>query len=181
MRKQIFAALALSASIFAFPVASGAFGASPSPTPAGQKHFDEVDARGDQGMGFRHRMTGHHFRLLPDGGAIEVEAKEANDAKSRQAIRVHLTMIAGKFAAGDFSVPMFIHATAPPGMATMQRLKQRITYTAEETPRGAQVRITTKDPEAVRAIHQFLRFQIAEHRTGDAVKIPPQDLTKSQF
>jgi hypothetical protein len=137
-----------------------------------QKHFENVEARGDQGMGFSHQMTGHHFRLLPDGGAIEVEAKEANDAASRQAIRAHLTMIAGRFAAGDFSVPMFIHATAPPGMGTMQRLKQKITYTAEETPRGAQVRIMTKDPEAIRAIHQFLRFQIVEHRTGDSEETP---------
>ena len=145
--------------------------ASATPT-TGQKHFEDVEARGDQGMGFSHQMTGHHFRLLPDGGAIEVEAKKANDAASRDAIRTHLTMIAGRFAAGDFSVPMFIHATAPPGMATMQRLKAKIIYTAEKTPRGAQVRISTKDPEAIRAIHQFLRFQIVEHRTGDSEETP---------
>ncbi len=175
MSKHILAVFLFVASIFALPVAESAPGTSPSPTPARLKHFDQVDARGDQGMGFSHRMTGHHFRLLPDGGAIEVEAKEANDAKSRQAIRAHLTMIAGKFAAGDFSLPMFIHATAPPGMATMQRLKQRITYTAEETPRGAQVRIATNDPEAVEAIHQFLRFQIVEHRTGDPEEAPKTD------
>lgn len=156
--------LALALSALADPPAS-----SPSvPRPA---HFEGVDARGDEGMGFSHQMTGHHFRLLPDGGAIEVAANDPKDAKSRQAIRAHLKMIAGRFAAGDFSVPMFIHATTPPGMPAMQRLKDQIAYSAEETPNGAQVRIKSRNPEAIRAIHQFLRFQIDEHRTGDA-KVP---------
>jgi hypothetical protein len=32
-----------------------------------------VDQRGDQGMGFSHTMTDHHFHLCFDGGVIEVE------------------------------------------------------------------------------------------------------------
>lgn len=75
--------------------------------------------------------------------------------------------IATMFAQGDFSLPMFIHAIEPPGMKTMQRLKDKIIYSAENTRLGAQVRIKTADPEALRAIHDFLRFQIEEHRTGD--------------
>jgi hypothetical protein len=30
---------------------------------------------------------------------------------------------------------------------------------------------TTKDRKALAAIHEFLRFQIADHRTGDPGKI----------
>jgi hypothetical protein len=30
------------------------------------------------------------------------------------------------------------------------------------------VRITAHDPEAVAAVHDFLRFQIREHQTGSA-------------
>ena len=119
-------------------------------------------------MGFSHHMASHHFRLLPEGGAIEVAVKDPKDAQSRKAIRSHLATIAEMFAGGDFSVPMFIHATSPPGMATMQRLKQEISYRAEETPKGAQIRIRSENAEAIEAIHQFLRFQIEEHRTGDA-------------
>ena len=31
--------------------------------------FAGVNARGDQGMGFSHEKTTHHFHLLVDGGA----------------------------------------------------------------------------------------------------------------
>jgi hypothetical protein len=131
-------------------------------------HLDAVDERGDKGMGFSHKMTGHHFHILADGGAIEVEAKNAADQASQMAIRDHLNMMAGMFADGNFSVPMFIHATNPPGMETMQRLKKEIVYSAENTKLGAQIKICTKNPEALSAIHEFLRFQITEHRTNDS-------------
>jgi TusA-related sulfurtransferase len=39
-----------------------------------------------------------------------------------------------------------------------------IAYTFRELPRGGEVRITTADPEAVRAIHAFLAFQRTDHR-----------------
>ena len=151
---------------------------SPSPAaPAHEcdvSHFDGVDKRGDQGMGFSHKMTHHHFHLLPNGGAIEVEANKPNDETSRKAIREHMADIAKMFSNGDFALPMFIHATEPPGMKTMQRLKQKISYTAENTSLGAQVRIQTTDPEAKQAIHDFLRFQISEHRTGDRPEVTNQ-------
>ena len=143
----------------------------PAPSPASSPdsaHHDAVDERGDKGMGFSHKMTGHHFHILADGGAIEVEAKNAADQASQKAIRDHLNMMAGMFTDGNFSVPMFIHATNPPGMETMQRLKKEIVYSAENTKLGAQIKIRTKNPEALSAIHEFLRFQIAEHRTNDS-------------
>jgi hypothetical protein len=155
---------ALAAAAGAEPAAAAT--STPEPS-AHQEHFHGMDARGDQGMGFNHQLTRHHFYLLADGGAIEVEANDPNDLASRQAIREHLKRIAALFAAGDFSIPMFVHATTPPGMETMKRLKNKISYTAEETSRGAEVRIKTRTAEAIQAIHQFLRFQIDEHRTGD--------------
>jgi hypothetical protein len=45
-----------------------------------------VNAQGDQGMGFSHENTTHHFRLLPDGGAIEIQSSEPTDAASQEAI-----------------------------------------------------------------------------------------------
>ena len=148
-------------------LARGVMQAQPAAPPGDTPHFDGVDQRGDKGMGFSHQMTHHHFYLSPDGGAIEVEANKRNDAASREAIREHMAGIATMFAQGNFSLPMFIHAVEPPGMKTMQRLKGKISYSAENTELGAQVRIKSADPEALRAIHDFLRFQIDEHRTGD--------------
>jgi hypothetical protein len=136
-----------------------------------KKRAAKVDVRGDLVMGFSHDVTTHHFHLLRTGGAIEVEADNPSDAQSRKAIRDHMAMIAGLFSQGDFSLPMFIHATTPPGIETIKRLKTEITYHAEDTPRGAQVRITTKDPEALSAIHRFLRFQIEDHRTNDPLEV----------
>jgi hypothetical protein len=133
----------------------------------------EVDRRGDQGMGFSHDMTGHHFRLLHDGGAMEVESNSPDDDTSKAAIRRHMQKIAVMFGQGDFSLPMFIHDTVPPGVEVMKRLKNQIAYTAENTTKGAQVRIATRNPKALAAIHEFLRFQIKDHRTGDPLAVQP--------
>jgi len=149
--------------------AIGAFGQQPSPGNA--DHYNDVNVRGDQGMGFSHEKTTHHFHLLSDGGAIEIQSNEPTDTASREAIRQHLAMIAVKFSEGDFAIPMFIHATMPPGVETMKRLKSKITYEAESTERGAQLRITTQDGEALTAIHSFLSFQIQDHQTGDPLEV----------
>ena len=84
--------------------------------------------------------------------------------------------IAGMFAQGNFSLPMFIHDTIPPGVEAMKRLKHQIVYKAENTAKGAQVRIVTGNPEALAAVHEFLRFQIKDHRTNDplAIQVKPE-------
>ena len=135
------------------------------------EHFRSVDEQGDAAMGFSHEMTSHHFLLFKDGGAIEGEADNPDDAASKEAIRDHLVKIAGMFSQGDFQLPMLIHATVPPGVDSMQRLKNEITYTAEITQKGARVRIRTENSEALQAIHEFIRFQITDHRTKDSVEV----------
>lgn len=128
----------------------------------------EMNQRGDQKMGFSQDKTTHHFLLYANGGAIQVDVNNPEDTKSRDQIRAHLSHIAEMFSAGDFEAPMFIHDTIPPGVATMTRLHDQIGYRYEETAAGGRVRITTKSAPAVDAIHAFLLFQIADHRTGDS-------------
>ena len=53
----------------------------------------------------------------------------------------------------------------------MQKLKSDIQYKFEETEQGARIRISTNSPEALQAIYEFLRFQIREHKTGDATEV----------
>ena len=132
---------------------------------------DEMNERGDRVMGFDHTRTTHHFRLLPEGGAIEITANSAEDTESRDQIRMHLGHIAKMFAAGNFDAPMLIHDQTPPGVPVMQKLKDEINYRLEETKRGATVRISTKNAEGLQAIHEFLRFQIKEHKTGDPLEV----------
>lgn len=135
-------------------------------------HHAVVESHGDQAMGFAHDATTHHFRVLPDGGAIEVTVNEANDKTNLSAIRSHLSAIAAMFQNGDFSTPMFIHDGLPPGVTTMKLMKAAIQYTYEEMPSGGRVRLQAADAIAVAAIHDFLRFQITEHQTGDSVQVP---------
>jgi len=84
---------------------------------------------------------------------------------------MHLGHIAKMFADGNFKAPMLIHEQTPPGVPVMQELKGEIEYTFAEIDRGAAVRISTKNPTALKAIHDFLRFQIKEHKTGDSLEI----------
>jgi hypothetical protein len=130
-------------------------------------HHDSVNRHGDHVMGFSHEKTTHHFRLSADGGAIEVTANDPNDAGSRDQIRTHLSHIAGMFAAGNFEAPMLIHSQTPPGVPVLQKLKNEVRYQFEKLDSGGRVRISTKNAEALDAVHEFLRFQITDHQTGD--------------
>jgi hypothetical protein len=130
------------------------------------------DHRGAMVMGFDQDKTAHHFRLYGDGGAIDVSVKDANDTRNLEAIRSHLTHIVSMFGAGDFQAPMLVHDSKNvPGTATMAQLKNRIAYRYVETPLGGRVDIVTKDKDALTAVHQFLTFQIRDHKTGDPLTV----------
>ena len=144
--------------------------------PAGMSHDEHLarmakeaalKSRGSLAMGFDQDTTEHQFRTSASGGSIEVEVKDAADLASREQIRSHLKEIAGAFAKGDFAKPFQTHAEVPPGVPAMERLKCVIRYRYEETPRGGLVRISTSDPEALKAVHEFLDYQGREHHGGE--------------
>ncbi len=130
-------------------------------------HDKMVMENGEKAMGFSQIATTHHFLITKDGGAIQVEANDAKDTENRDKIRTHLTEIAKQFQNGIFTTPFAVHGQIPPGVPAMDELKATITYTYEETDTGARVRIVTRDPKALEAIHAFLKFQIEDHKTGD--------------
>ncbi|MEO6390904.1 MAG: hypothetical protein ABIP75_03570 [Pyrinomonadaceae bacterium] len=134
-------------------------------------HDAMVMANGEKAMGFSQTATTHHFLLLADGGAIQVEANDPNDILDRDRIRTHLTEIAGQFTEGIFTTPFAIHGRVPEGVPVMDQLKAKIKYRYEQTPNGARVRISTTDQIALAAIHDFIRFQINEHNTGDPLSL----------
>ena len=123
-------------------------------------------------MGFDQALTTHHFVLFNDGGAIEVSVNDLTDTKNRNAIRSHLPHIAMMFGDGNFEAPMLVHdAKNVPGTKAMTERKAAIRYQYVETAKGGRVDIVTSDPAALAAVHQFLRFQIAEHKTGDPTAV----------
>jgi hypothetical protein len=130
-------------------------------------HDKMVQETGEKAMGFSQTATTHHFLVMKDGGAIQVEVNDPKDNDNRGKIRMHLKMIAKEFQQGVFTTPFAVHGQVPPGVPTMDKLKTSIAYGYEETRNGARVRIKSSDPEALDAIHQFLKFQIEEHKTGD--------------
>jgi hypothetical protein len=134
-------------------------------------HLAGVNARGEAAMGFSQTETTHHFQLTRDGGRIRVEAKDPGDAQNRERVRRHLAHVARMFADGNFDTPALVHAGTPPGADALARLKADIAYTYEETGRGGLVRIDAKSPEALAAVHRFLRFQIEDHQTGDPTEV----------
>jgi hypothetical protein len=149
-------------------------------TPAGMTHEEhlaqmqkEADrkAHGQRAMGFDQDATTHHFGLTIDGGSIAVAAKGPGDRAGRDQIRAHLKEIAVAFTHGDFGKPLETHGEQPPGVLVLQRLKQDVSYAYEDTAQGGIVRITTANPDALVAVHAFLRYQITEHATGDPLTV----------
>jgi len=129
----------------------------------------KLEQRGNEGMGFDQQKITHHFLLTKDGGAIQVTANSPDDKTSIDEIRMHLEHIAGAFSSGDFDIPMFVHDQTPPGVATLKRLRKKIIYKVEFIDGGGRVAIHTADARALHALWDFLRFQIREHKTGDAL------------
>lgn len=142
-----------------------------SECPMHKEHQDAaMTERGNKAMGFDQNKTTHHFLLKDNGGIIQVEANDPKDLESRDAIRGHLSHIAVLFSKGDFDIPMFIHDRVPDGVPVMKELKDEITYEYDELESGGKVSLTSQNADAVEAIHEFLQFQIQDHKTGDAVK-----------
>jgi len=130
-----------------------------------------MNTRGTHVMGFDQSKTTHHFSLTKTGGIIQVQANDPSDTTSRNHIRINLEHISKAFAQGDFTDPHEVHAETPPGVPTMKARKDKITYQFESIANGAKVIITAEDPKALKAIHDYLRYQIREHKTGDPLNL----------
>lgn len=127
--------------------------------------FVAMQQRGRSVMGVDQYSSTHTFDDLPDGGRIVLQ-RDTTDTAGTRAIRDHLRHEAERFAAGDFADPAAVHARAVPGTAMMSARRAAIRYEFHELPRGGELRITTTDTAAVRAVHEFLAFQRGEHRAG---------------
>src|SRR4051794_29030971 len=127
--------------------------------------FAALQERGRMAMGVDQYASRHRFDDLPDGGRVELRQTNP-DTAAVAAIRAHLAGIARAFAAGDFTIPGVVHAGVVPGTRTMAAKQPVIEYQFRPLDGGGEVRITTRDPEALRAIHEFLGFQRREHHAG---------------
>jgi hypothetical protein len=144
----------------------------PASLVAHQDHHEAADRRAATVMGFDQSRTTHHFLLFKDGGAIDVGVNDPTDTKNRDAIRSHLPHIATMFGRGNFGAPMLVHDSANvPGTWVMAAKKNAIHYQYAATPNGGRVTISASDSDALDAVHAFLKYQITEHKTGDALTV----------
>ena len=142
------------------------------PQTATSSHAQHLDARGKHVMGFDQDKAAHHFFLYEDGGAIDVNVKDKADKTNLDAIRSHLAHIAQTFGQGAFDAPMMVHDTKDvPGIKNLARFKDKLKYTYADTPAGGRIDIVTTDKDALAAVHAFLKFQIEDHKTGDATTV----------
>ena len=138
---------------------------------AQMKKEADLKEHGRMAMGFDQDKATHHFTLTPKGGTIAVTANDPSDTATRDHIRTHLEEIATSFAKGDFEKPLMTHGEMPPGVTEMQRAKTDITYSYEQTDKGGIVHIVTSTDRAAKGVHEFLRYQIREHATGDPLTV----------
>ena len=124
--------------------------------------FRAMQERGKLAMGVDQYTSTHHFDALPNGGRIELQ-RNADDSAGVARIRQHMREIARAFKAGDFSAPALVHLREVRGAKVMAAKWAVISYAPRDLPWGAELRITTSDGEARRAIHEFMAFQRGEH------------------
>ena len=134
-------------------------------TSRSDREFADLQNRGQAAMGVDQYTSTHKFDDLGDGGRIELQ-RDANDPRDVATIRAHLKEVMAAFEKGDFRVPGFVHAREVPGTQVMAARRALIRYAYADLPQGGQIRLTTSDAEALRAIHEFMAFQRMDHRAG---------------
>lgn len=147
-------------------LASASCARTPGAAVPGDSAFAAVQDRGAAVMGVDQYTSAHVFEDLPDGGRIVLDRDDPSDSASIAVIREHMRTIAAAFTRGDFQAPGIVHARQVPGTDVMRRRRAMIGYAVVDRPRGAELRITTTDREAVRAVHDFLAFQRIDHRAA---------------
>jgi hypothetical protein len=144
--------------------------ADTAPTTLGRDSADSsfalVQARGRTAMGVDQYTSSHEFESMPDGGRITL-TRDPTDTAGGARIRAHMQEIAASFRQGNFELPGFVHDQEVPGTAVMRARQAQIRYTPDSVAGGGQLRINSRDPVAIAAIHEFLAFQRRDHRAGD--------------
>jgi hypothetical protein len=161
--------LAVAAFLAVSPGSAGTQDHDGCPMHQAQRDRAAVDRRHQEATALPSDGIEHRFLLTADGGSIQLEVRDPMLTEGRDRVREHLRTIARAFGSGDFSLPTRIHDRVPPGAETMKARRDAIRYTFSETPRGGAVAISTSDPAALAAVHEFLEFQISDHVTGHPI------------
>lgn len=133
----------------------------------------ELLSRATRVSGFESDRVNRHFYVLKNGGAVEITAKDANDESTIKAIQSYLKKESDMWTKGNFDTVAAVYGKAPESTVQLKKLRDNVTYAVVPEENGAVVRMLTVNPMAKTAIHDYLKFQIEQLKTGDPTS--PQD------
>jgi hypothetical protein len=123
--------------------------------------------------GFDSERVVRHFYLLKNGGAVEVVVKDPHDETTIKAVQAYLKKESDLWAKGNFDNVNAIYGKLPEGTPQLKKMRDSVTFAAVPEENGGVLRLLTVSPQAKSAIHDYLRFQIDQFKTGDPTA--PQD------
>ena len=124
-------------------------------------------SRASKVSGFDSERVNLHFYILKNGGAVEVTAKDPNDEATIKAIQAYLKKESDLWTKGNFETVTVVYGRPPEGTMQLKKLRDDVTFHAVQEENGAVIRMFTVNPTAKAAIHDYLRFQIDQLKTGD--------------
>ncbi len=135
---------------------------------AAQPSEIDVNARFSKAMGTDVNKVVQHYYLVKNGGVIEFTAKDPNDTVSIAAIQKYLDLQRDQLEKGKVDVDADVHGKIPDGLLVVKRMRGEITFYTVKSDNGAVLRMFSVNEQARQAIHEFMKFQITEHKTGDS-------------
>lgn len=130
----------------------------------------DVNARFSRSLGVSLDKIVLHYYLVKNGGVVELTAKDPGDTATVTAIQKYLQTQKELWEKGKDPVTE-IHGKAPDSAAVMRKLRNDITFYMAKTDEGAVLRMFSINDQARGAIQDYLKFEIAEHKTGDSPTI----------
>jgi hypothetical protein len=165
MRGVLLAAVVAALAVAGPVAAQAGHGHARDSVRAADSAFAGVQERGKQAMGVDQYTSFHRFEPLPDGGRITLVRDPADTAGVRT-IRGHMEEIRTAFGKGDFRIPGFVHDREVPGTRVLAEKHRALRITYRPVTGGGELQLSTRDPDAVKAIHEFLAFQRMDHRVS---------------
>jgi hypothetical protein len=123
--------------------------------------------RVSKASGLDNERVDRHFYVLKNGGAVEVLAKNPNDEATVKAIQTYLKKESDLWTKGNFETITAVYGRPPEGTPQLKKLRNDVTFAVVPEENGAVLRMLTVNPTAKSAIHDYLRFQIDQLKTGD--------------
>jgi hypothetical protein len=129
----------------------------------------ELNSKFSKVLGTDIEKIDQHYYLVKNGGVIELAAKDPNDTATIKAIQKYLDTQKELFEKGKNDSEAEVHGKVPDGAPAIKKFRNEITFYTSKTENGGVLRMFTVNEQARQAVYEFIKFEIGEHRTGDAL------------